>query len=289
MEILKKLSPAETKFLLEPGILKRGILLRLTFMDLLLRKALKQEQTTSQFQDYTLVSAGVNLASIRPTPLQDLFLKHFRQNPDLVLPIKDLMKLVKPSIQSAYDFKWTYLINGTLKEYVKPRPKWALVDLFASIRLNDAGIALQQKVRDFLDAINTKIRQQTLTADELAQLKEVIGTNFILLQGYDSEYLKSLFAEVDSRKRKRSDNTDTPDTFDDYSGVPGTTYWGDWMMIDILMHAGAFDTDSSFDRNFDSFDHSDSSSSDTDGNGCSSDSDGGGDSGCSGCSGCGGD
>lgn len=253
MEILKKLTPAETKFLLEPGILNRGILLRLTYMDLLLRKVLKQEKIESQFQDYSIVSAGINLTSFQPNGLQQLFIQPFRQNPDLTLSIRDLMKMIKPNIKSAYDFKWTYLIPGPLKEHIKPRPKWALVDLFASISLTESGLALQQKIRDFLNAINLKIKQESLTAGELEQLKSVIGTNFILLEGYDSEYLKSLFEEVDQKNRKRNSEPDAPDTFDDYNYPTGTTFWSDWMMIDVLMHAGAFDADSSFDRNFDTF------------------------------------
>lgn len=297
MEVLKKLSPAQTKVILAPNSSKISELLRLTFIDLVLKRVIVIREAKNS--DGTLeILRGEKFDTCTLKYHDRIFTEIFNDTPELCITIDELMKLVRREIGGSKKYKWRCLIEPELSKYFHPKP---LFGVFGSrIKLNDEGLALKNDIEKYLNRATPRVRKKSPKISEAKDIYESLGSNFLLINGYESKYLKNFFHKVrkeESKKKKMSESADTNShgvcVSDPGGNSISTPILDGIILYEILEIFESFDSivSSNFETSFGGFDDSkpgwfeggfDWSADSLFG------SDSGGDSGCSGCSGCGG-
>ncbi|NQZ78769.1 MAG: hypothetical protein HRT61_22040 [Ekhidna sp.] len=305
MDILKKLSPAEAKLILEPDC-KVSELLKFTFMDLLMRQILRTK-LADEVVKYHQISTGSEFQSFKLKKHEELFTKGFAKDSEMVLSLFEVKKLIQTKFKNPKDLKWSYFIEPNLSEYFKQLPT-GLVRRFVKIKLNSNGESLKEELTDVFKDLDDQFSGE-LTKEKISAIYSLIGTNVILIKGYDSKELTELF-EADKKEKRQYDTIPYP--------IDSTVYYSDSsessneseaptfpifdpnIIHEILesIESAAESISETFSSTFDSSSDSSSWSGDGSGGGFfgggffSGDSgwgDSGGDSGCSsGCGGCGG-
>ncbi|MGL1888303.1 MAG: hypothetical protein OCD76_17440 [Reichenbachiella sp.] len=258
MEILTKLTPAETYLLHENSNCEFKNLLKYTLIDLLVKKVLisedieQQSHPRSPVRIMRYVSIGPKFKNYKPRPHELPFLKPFQKSEELQLLFKHLVKVSYENSGSKKSFVFDLLLkNETISESIKND---FFKRLFVNFSLTEKGVFQNSEITNTLmkleDELPRLIEKDPKAASEL--LNKING-NVFLLKSFDFELLKKVSEEFDKEMN------------------PTSSYDPSWGCSGCYVY---------FDTYSDSFD-SDYSSVGGD-SGCS------GGSGCSGCSGCGG-
>jgi hypothetical protein len=280
MTLLSKLSPAETKLILEEGSASFKDLLKLTFMDLLLKKVIKivEEEKELHISDgsrtYTYIEAGKNFHKYKPKPHETIFTTSFAEEDDIQLLFTHFVKIGHQASGNNRRYKKKIGEIGNLQPYLSDS---FFISLFGMTRLNDRGKKTKHEVTKYLNEVDAQINDWLENDQEKAlEILLAIGGNIFLLKNLNFELLKNIDKELLALKKKQ---TDDETDFDDYWFLY-VDFYDDYDLFGVDFDEGfSFqsyfdDTLDSFDTQFDSFDSSSSFDS-----GCSS---------CSGCGGCGG-
>lgn len=258
MEILTKLTPAETYLINENVNCDFKSLLKYTMIDLLVKKVLKLEDVDHQshpsnpIRIVTYVSVGLNFESYKPKPHELPFLVPFRKSPDLELMFRQMVKVSFENSGSKRSFIYDLLIkNGIIGKSLKND---FFKRLIGSISLTEEGLRHKANISNALKKLEIELPLLIeQTPKRASKILEQIKGNVFLLKTFDFELLKKVGGEY-NREMK-------PTEFDD------SISWSEYY-VDYDFYSDSFD--------------SGYSSVDGDSSGCS------GASGCSGCSGCGG-
>ncbi|MCF8277879.1 MAG: hypothetical protein K9J17_14185 [Flavobacteriales bacterium] len=263
MEILSKLTPAETHLVMATTDAELKNMMKYTFMDLLLKQVIQTKRITKQAHRndrarvYTYVVAGKNFLSYKPLRHEEIFLSPFYTSQSLELLFRHLVTMGFQNADGTNNYVHKRLIKSpNLKGIFEIG---FFIQLFGTIKLTPQGNALQREIKRALDRLETEL-PQVIHSDKAKALEILlaIGGNIFLLKNLDFALLNQIDSELMKEfKKQRGEN--------DSSGCYGC---GDWHQYD---HYG-----DSFDSDYDAADASFGDS------GCSSCS------GCSGCSGCGG-
>ncbi|GAB1855335.1 hypothetical protein MHTCC0001_01680 [Flavobacteriaceae bacterium MHTCC 0001] len=272
MKLLSKTTPAETLLIKDCNSAKLKDLMKLTFMDLLLKKVIKIIEVDKKahsrdkyIRTYTYLIAGKNFKIYKPKKHELIYLSPFEKNESIQILLKHFIKM-------AYDFSngsWSYKksIRGSKEINLYFKDSF-LSNLFRQVQLTNNGDNVKNQISNYLNDIDKEIVHLLHNDKEKAlELLLNIGGNIFLLKNLDFQLLK----EIDKNliNQKRTGNTFVDDSDSDI---------GVWSYMDF------FEDDFEFDSCFDSFDSAmDSFDSEFDASGCSSY-----DSGCSSCGGCGG-
>lgn len=259
MEILEKLTPAETYLIKSNSNSTFRELLKLTLADLCLKKVLRIEDR--EFQSHPnnpirvlkYVVAGKNFQSYQPKIHELAYLSPFQKNDEIEILFNHMIKIAYENAGN----RNRYVFRALLKNYelTKKFQKDIFAQIFGNINLNNEGKEAKAKVDQILNTLETELPQ--IIQDNKKKALEIlkrIGGNVFLISGLEFELLKKIDEEM-ARELERSRDNNT------YGCGGCYTFYGDYS--------------GSFDGAFDSTDSSGDS-------GC------GGDSGCSGCGGCGG-
>lgn len=260
MEILTKLTPAETYLLRENSKCEFKDLLKYTLVDLLIKKVLvsedieEQPHANSPVRIIRYVRVGPNFKNYVPRPHELPFLKPFQQSDELQLLFRHLVKVSFENSGSKKSFIFDRLWkNKVVSESIKSD---FFTRLFVSVSFTEQGKSLQSEITRALlkleNDLPVLIEENPKAASEL--LSKING-NVFLLKSFNFELLKKVTEEYDK-------------------GMDMPSHNSSWGCSGCYMY---------FDTYLDSFDsgYSDAGT-DSGTSGC------GGTSGCSGCSGCGG-
>ncbi|GAB4338372.1 MAG: hypothetical protein OHK0038_17100 [Flammeovirgaceae bacterium] len=283
MEILQKLTPAETYLLLEDKNAKIKTAVALTFMDLLLKEVLTviQRESISEkvgelpSKQYYVVT-GRNYEGYKPLFHEKSFIVFFEKDTKLEVPLSILAR--KTYLNAPFDIH--NFINNVCKIHLAHLyPKGFFQETFRKKEFEDKRKAFVRQIKSFLDDLDKKMNQNP--KDILPTIQKIHGNvlliegfKFQLLQGTPLEEIKEAFAsyfksqDIENEiQRKKLQQQELLEEF----------FWTFENIFDI------------FSENTDS---SSSNNNSDDGNDSDGDGDSGGDSGCSGgdggCSGCGG-
>jgi len=264
MEILTKLTPAETYLLRDGNTASYQNLLKYTLVDLLFKKVLKSVYRTSGSEKddkVHYIAVGENYSSYKPKVHEQVFLSAFTFSRDLEVIFDQLIKMGFQNGGGERRFIFRHLFKST---HISTCVKNSFFKrLFATIELNEEGKSTKTKIISALDKLEKEYPKLLDENKEAAnEILNKIGGNIFLLKSFKFELLAKIDSEIDRQLQNEGIDRDIEDSF--------------------LMSFIYFDAFSdAFDESYDSFDSLDS--------GCSTDSGcSGGYSGCSGCSGCGG-
>ncbi|WP_027421244.1 hypothetical protein [Crocinitomix catalasitica] len=275
MEILSKLSPAETMLLIDSTCRYKDML-KFTFMDLLLKRVIeikvenkkvlardKYAKKVQVIKSYNYVVKGRNFIKYKPKGHELVFLSPYQKSTSIKILFKHLIKVVYENSGSSKSFKSTVLNSINLKGLLKVN---ILQQLFGGISMTAKGNQTKVEILKYLKPIDQNINN-LLKGDKKKALELLLslGGNIFLLNNLDFALLKKIDKLLlDEQKSNYSESYDT------------TNDW--WYYFDF------YDNNESFDFYFDDFDSTiNSFESDYDAAGCSSCN-----TGCSSCGGCGG-
>lgn len=255
---LSQLSPAETLFLTdEKAPLKE--LLKITLLDLILKKVLKTIEVTrtpSLVEGtlvYTYITAGPNFKTHSFKKHEEFFTSTFVGDEEYEVLFRNMVKI---GYQKAR--KRSLFVNQLFQTSMLERcySQNLFQEIFNLYSITSYGKDIKRKVEKEINALDQQFSTPTeIDHPKAIELIGVIGANLFLLKNIDYDLLNQIDSDLTTEMKKKDDNGGS-------SGCSGCS-WGSF---------------NGYSSDFDSG----CSSHSTSGSGCS------GDGGCSGCGGCGG-
>jgi hypothetical protein len=256
MKHLSQLTPAELLVLTKDGVTHRE-LLKLTFIDLLLKQVLKtyeverRPHVNDKVRVYTYVSIGKNFETYNSLNHERVFLSPFSADDSIEILFGNLVKIAYQKSRTLLDYKKDITKTPTLKKCFSQN---FIQRIFYRYSTTEYGKELKKEVKEEIINQGNKLADlSTIESQKAVELIKEIGANIFLLANIDNELLSQIDMDLG--------NLINQDKYSDSGG--GCSSW-------------------SFDDYSSSF-----VSSCGGGHGCSSGCSGCG-SGCSGCGGCGG-
>jgi len=253
MIYLSELTPAEI-FILTKEDVTHQELLKITFIDLLLKNVLKtfevhrQPHIQEEIRIYKYIRIGQNFKNYKSKNHEKFFLSTFDKDLEIEILFRNLVKIGYQKSRTLSNFKNELIKTPTLKKCFSQN---IIQIIFGGYSFTEFGTELKRKIEKEIQNLNSELSGlNNIDNQKAIELIKVIGGNIFLLENIDYELLNQIDSDLATEMNRKETNNDG-------SGCSGCGW--------------TFDNYSS---NFDS--------------GCSSDSGCGGDSGCSGCGGCGG-
>lgn len=254
MKYLSELTPAEIYILTKENFSHQE-LLKVTFVDLLLKQVLKtfevkrQPHIKQKIRIYKYIGIGQNFKNYNSKTHEKNFLSTFEKDNEIEMLFRNVVRIGYDKSGSLFSFKNEVIKTPTLEKCFSQN---FLQKIFYNYSFTEYGKELKRKVEKEIQNLNNELAGLNHIENQKAiELINIIGGNIFLLQNIDYTLLKQIDKDLsEEMNKKNSTNAGT--------GCSGCGW--------------------SFDDYSSSFD-----------NGCGGDSGCGGNSGCaSGCSGCGG-
>lgn len=254
MELLSKLTPAETHLILENSYADLKDLMKYTFMDLLLKRAIKTTQVKKQshrndrVRVYNYVIAGKNLPKYKPLPHEMIYLSPYYKSESIKILFRHLVTMGFQNSGGEKKFIRKYLMTTpNLQGHFE---NGYFNSLFGSVKLTDKGLDAQQRIKTTIAQLEKELPDIINTDKKKAlEILLTVKGNIFLLKNLDFELLKQIDVQLMEEFQRQNRDYDT-----------GCYGCGCWHTYDTF--------GDSFDSSYDSAES------------------GGGDSGCSSCSGC---
>lgn len=267
MILLSKLSPAETLLILKGTKAQLKEILKITFMDLVMKKVLKTTKSNYRpsrqalVQVITYVITDRNFVNYKQLPHEYYFLEVYNKSNTLKVNFRNFVSIVYKNAQSGKHCRELIIKNPAIKDYFR---KNIIQEIFGGFSLTKEGCLLKEKLQAELDELEETF-PVLINSDGIKAKKilEAVKGNIFLIKKIDSTLLKEMDKElsVEIDRKGNNNNGDNGCWGDGWDNNWGDS-WGSWDSHDHHSHSsdsGCWGGDS----------------------GCSS-------SGCSGCSGCGG-
>lgn len=217
MKFLEKFTPAENYLILENSKASLKELLKLTMLDLLLKKVIITEivvvKSDERSPDRTLtyVKSCINFQSYQPKSHEEIFLSIFQADPDNKILFKHLVKMSYDEAESTRNFVYHLILNHSETSNLFEPGK-----MFRIIRLNDAGRRAKIQIGKDLNELKSAVINDT------AVLTKVNGNLFLI------NNLESRTGSTGYRGYYRTYSSDFDSAFDSSSATPGSTWFGGW-------------------------------------------------------------
>ncbi len=238
VDFLENLTPAENYLLLENSKVTMKGLLKLTMLDLLLKRVIEMENVAVRADErsperiLTYVKAGINFQSYQPKTHEAIFLNNFQANLDNKILFKHLVKISLQKAKSIRNLVYNQILTQSeISSLFNTRKMFVVVDL------NDQGrLAKIQLKKDLSNLLTTRI-------DDPSLLTRVNG-NLFLVDIIDPEFLTKIDHGLDNRESKangtgklkfllyldyyRSFSSDFDSAFDSAASSSGGFWFGEW-------------------------------------------------------------
>lgn len=226
MKYLSELTPAEIYILINDKVTHQE-LLKITFVDLLLKNVLKTFQVERQphirqkVRIYKYVGIGQNFINYKSKIHEKFFLATFEKDNEIEILFRNLVKIGYQSSRTLMDFKNEMIRSQTLKKYFKQN---IFQKLYYGYSFTEYGTELKRKIKQEIKNINNEIPDlKNIENQKAIELIKVIGGNIFLLGNIDYELLnlidKDLATEINrtSLSENGSGCSECSWSFEDYS------------------------------------------------------------------------
>lgn len=238
MEILSKITPAETLLIQKGGSASLKELLKFTMMDLLLKKVLDIETLEDELDEegnpLKIIKKGSEFDNYQALPHELPFAEPFQKSSDLEVLFKDLIKIVYEKVRSKTSYVFKYLmesdvIYGCFKSGFFNRT-------FGTISITADGKIVRKEINIALEDLEHHLPEMIKEKpDEAAIAIRKIGGNIFLIDDFDFELLKQFDEEVYKDLRRYNDFDDDfiiyfvlfDSVFDDFGNAGDWDFGGD--------------------------------------------------------------
>ena len=225
MKYLSELNPAEILVLTKENITHQE-LLKVTFIDLLLKKVLKtieverQPHINQEIRIYKYVEIGKNFKNYESKSHEKFFLATFEKDNEIQILFRNLVKIGYQSSRTVLDFKNTIIKSSTLKKCFKQN---LFQKLYYGYSFTEYGTELKRKIEKEIEEINSKIVNiKNIENEKAIKLIKEIGGNIFLLGTINYDLLDQIDNDLAAINKSNSSNGDNGCSgcgysFDDYS------------------------------------------------------------------------
>ncbi|MBC7749960.1 MAG: hypothetical protein H7Z76_15540 [Methylotenera sp.] len=228
MKQLSKLSPAETLVLLQDTNARLKELLKVTFMDLLLKQVVrtievqKQSRRSDIIRVYKYVIIGQNFSNYQPLPHENVFLAPFFKSKNVQILFRHIVKMGYQNSNSESSFQRILSKSPNLQFCFKRNIYNAI---FGGFNVEVKGIELRNIVQGEIAQLEKELPQYIANEPEKAlHILKVIKGNIFILSNIEFDLLKQIDKELlnEMNKEKTGEISSgcsgcTLDSFDNYS------------------------------------------------------------------------
>lgn len=224
MKYLSQLTPAEILVLTKDGVTHRE-LLKLTFIDLLLKQVLKtfeverRPHAQDKIRVYTYVGIGKNFVTYTSHNHERVFLSPFSTDHSTEILFTNLVKIAYQKSSTVQDYKEDIAKTPTLKRCFSQN---FIQKIFYRYSTTEYGKKLKKEVKEEILYQGNKLADlTTIESQKAVELIKEIGANIFLLINIDN----ALLSQIDNDFGKLINQDKISDTgggcsswsFDDYS------------------------------------------------------------------------
>lgn len=238
MNHLSKLSPAETLFVLQGHNATIKELLKVTFMDLLLKQVVRTVEVQRQpsrrdtIRIYRYVLTGKNFNSYKPLPHENIFLAPFQKKESAQILFRHLVKMGYQNAQSQSILHSTLRKSPNIDGCVSRNP---FQIIFGGFYVTPKGFELRNTIQSEIRELEEKL--PPLINEDLEKARDilkVIRGNIFLLTSIEFALLNQIDTQLLSEMNKRNATSDgigcsgcTWDSFDSYTDSFNSSCSGD--------------------------------------------------------------
>jgi hypothetical protein len=235
MKFLTELSPAEASLLVNGETVQSNELLKLTFMDLLIRQVLQiieLEKQPDRFQPkrvYKYVVPGKRFLTHEPRAFEEVYLSPFRKSAGAQILVKHMVKVGFQNAISGARYKSNVFESLRDKGLLSRNFFQRLTGRFS---FTSEGRDKSEKVKKEIEALEKELSFALVMDKQRAQtILKAIGGNVLLLKGIDLAAVQQLDMEIyATMKNPRDRETASTADYDlgyGYAGFAGITFFSD--------------------------------------------------------------
>jgi hypothetical protein len=200
MELLGKLTPAETLFILQPSSLLNELMMY-TLMDLLMQEKLALtnfDPNPVQGKPrlgYARVTIGKNFQKDPPKLHEMIFLFPFYKKPKKKIVLRHLLQMAMSAAKSETHFKETLLLDAEEMKPLFEKKFWQKA--LGGVRLSSAGKSVQQEIVKQFNTLD-KLLPPVIGRDHAKALEMVrhIKGNILLLKSFKFDLILLIGREI---------------------------------------------------------------------------------------------
>ena len=201
MELLSRITPAETLMLLKPTDSRMRDLMKFTVMDLILRQVLfvehLQRKTVqgNRMIGYLYVFAGRNFRREKPTLHEMVFLYPYYKRPRAKIIFHHLLQMAYSHAKNEEHFKRKYLLDSAPLRELIHIGFWQQV--FGSFSLSEEGKKKRDEVILYFNRLDSELPDHINQKDDMAKalIRQIKG-NVLLLNSIRFELLDLIGREI---------------------------------------------------------------------------------------------
>jgi len=173
MEILSKITPAETLLITNGSSAKLKEMLKYTFMDLLLKKVIKikEVENAEDGTSNTYVVADKNFIKHKPKNHEITLLKPFQKDASIEILLENFIKMAYRAANGGHYYRIAIKKSPAINENFKDG---FFAKVFGSVSLNQQGIKLQKAIKDYLESLDNEI-DELLAKDKEKALQRLMA------------------------------------------------------------------------------------------------------------------
>ena len=212
MKLLSKLKPAETILIMEGSKSEMSELLKLTFLDLLIKQVLETSILSQRRNEsykaglYKYVTKGRNFQHYNPFSHELVFLSPYRKSGSIKVLIQHLIRMGFQNAGSRSEY-FSLLRNlPNMRLYFKQN---LFQSLFGSFSLSQEGRILRDQLKEEIVKLEKDLPLLIVRNKEKAlQILNSIGGNILLLKNIDIVLLNQLEPEIIAETIREFRNAD---------------------------------------------------------------------------------
>lgn len=212
MRYLSGFSPSETLILLNHQDVKLSELLKVTFMDLLLKKVLTSVEISKQYDKrYVAIKnkyivRGQHFFSYFGKEYENVFLAPFIKSNDIKILFRHIAKMGYQNSRSQARYKSLISKSAKLSGLTF---KSQMQKLFGGFSINEKGIELKTLISKEIAALETELPDLMATDKERAfRILKEIGGNVFLLKNIDFELLHNFDKDLMTEMKREREGQD---------------------------------------------------------------------------------
>lgn len=224
MKHLSALSPAETLLVLRDKNASIKEILKVTFMDLLLKQVLRTFEAQGQPSKkdavgiYKYVEAGKNFVTYKPLQHENIFLAPFKKSASVQILFRNMVKMGYQNAKSQYNIHNMLRRSPNLDRCFS---RSIIQSLTGGFSLTEDGKKLRKQLENERAQLETQLPPLIVNDHQKAlDILKVIKGNIFLLSNIELDSLKQIDKELLAEMNKRDYHNDDDsflDSFDFYS------------------------------------------------------------------------
>ena len=208
MKYLSKFLPAETLLILESENADLKELLKITFMDLLLKQVLeiitiskKTSSSRDKIRNYKYVLRGENYQNYKPHEYELVYLSPYQKSSSIKVLFQHLIRMGFQNVKNEAKYFSTVRRSQNINHCFT---KSIFQKVFGGFSITQEGKELRNRILNEISQIEKELAEIIVTDKEkVKQIISVVGGNIFFLKNIDISLLKQIDSEILNEMNKK--------------------------------------------------------------------------------------